>query len=281
MRFGWAAVIAVLVVAAIMFSLQDHLLWHPRPYLPVEVDSLPRPLEELAFRTAEGNQTAFYAPPLDRRPFPSELWILFAGNGSLALDWVALTSNDTDQGRAFLLIDYPGYGLCEGHPSPWSIARNVDGAMASLASRLGQPNQAVLKTALAARGPLGVIGHSMGAATALAFAASAPEVSRIVLVSPFTSLRAMARRTVGWPLCWLLRGNFDNLARLDDISRWAKRPRVLILHGDCDTLIPLDMGRMLAAAHPGFTRFECVHGASHDNIVAVSGARLLGAMSEP
>ena len=204
--------------------------------------------------------------------------MLFAGNGSLALDWADLAAADPDPGRAFLFVDYPGYGLCEGKPSPRSIAQNVDGALAVLARRIGYPGAAALTKALEARGVLGVMGHSMGAGAALAFAARTPEVSRIVLVSPFTSLRAMARLTVGWPLCWLLRGNFDNVARLDEIALRPVLPRVLILHGDHDTLIPQEMGRSLAGKHPDFTRFESVPGAGHDDIVAVSGARLQAAL---
>ena len=279
-RLGRVVLIAAVAVVGILLFFQDRLLWHPRFYEPGTVESFPRSLDALSFRTSEGNETAFYAPPRDHRPFPSALWVLFAGNGSLALDWVDLAASDSDPGRGFLFVDYPGYGRCEGKPSPGTIALNVDGAMTALARKLGQPGPEALCKTLAARGILGVMGHSMGTGAALDFAARTPEVSRIVLVSPFTSLRAMARRTVGWPLCWLVRGNFDNLGRLDELSRRAARPRVLILHGDRDTLIPLEMGRALAAAHPDFVRFESVPGAGHDDIVIASGPRLQKALDE-
>ena len=277
-RLGRAVIVAAVIVVLILFFFQGYLLWHPRTYPPGQVESFPRPLDALSFRTGEGNQTAFYAGPRDHRPFPAALWLLFAGNGSLALDWADLAAGDPDPGRAFLFVDYPGFGRCEGEPSPQSIAQNVDGALAVLAQKLGQPNTVTLLNALETRGMLGVMGHSMGAGTALAFAARTPEVSRIVLVSPFTSLRAMARLSVGWPLCWLLRGDFNNIARLDEIAHRAARPSILILHGDHDTLIPQYMGRLLAERHPDFTRFESVPGAGHDDIVAVSGARLQAAL---
>ncbi|MBA3963805.1 MAG: hypothetical protein H0X40_18155 [Chthoniobacterales bacterium] len=44
------------------------------------------------------------------RPVPARVWVLFCGNGSLALDWLPLARRDQNTGDAFLLIDYPGYG---------------------------------------------------------------------------------------------------------------------------------------------------------------------------
>ena len=77
-----------------------------------------------------------------------------------------------------------------------------------------------------------------------------------------------------------MRGNFDNLARLDDLAARAKPPRVLVLHGDHDTLIPPAMGRALAAAHPAFVHYETVVGATHDNVVARAFPRLLAALDQ-
>ena len=184
-------------------------------------------------------------------------------------------TGDADPRRAFLLVDYPGYGRCAGKPSPASIAENVDGAMTVLARRLGQPDAATLAQTLAANGRWAVAAHSMGTRAALEFAVKCPALSRVVLVAPFTSLRAMARGTVGWPLCWLLRGNFDNRARLDDLGARAVPPPVFILHGERDSLIPPAMGRALAAAHPGFVRFESVAGADHADVVEIARSRLL------
>ena len=273
-----AAGVAVLGVAA-LYVWQDRLIWHPRPYSRGEVESFPLPLAALAFHTAQGSQTAFYAPPRDGRALPSTLWVLFAGNGSLVLDWDDIIRGDTDRGHAFLLVDYPGYGRCEGQPSPASIRENAAGAMDALARRLGQADGPALARALTTGGGrLAVMGHSIGTGTALEFAARRPEVSRVVLVSPFTSLRDMARGVVGWPLCWLLRGNFDNRARLAELAARPLPPAVFIFHGDEDTMIPPTMGRVLAAAHPNCTRFESVAGGNHDDTAYRAGPALLAVL---
>ena len=275
-----AAGVVVLGVAA-LFTWQDRLIWHPRAYSGGEVELFPLPLTVLVFHTAQGSQTAFYAPPRDDRALPSTLWVLFAGNGSLVLDWDDIIRGDTDRGQAFLLVDYPGYGHCEGKPSPASIRENAAGAMDALARRVGQPDGPALAQALnRGGGRLAVMGHSIGTGVALEFAARHPEVSRVVLVSPFTSLRDMARGVVGWPLCWLLRGNFDNRARLDELAARPKPPAVWIFHGDEDTMIPPAMGRALAAGHPNCTHFELVAGGNHDDTAYRAGPALLAVLAD-
>ena len=275
-----AGVVVLGVVA--LYIWQDLLIWHPHPYLQGEVELFPLPLTALVFRTAQGTQTAFYTPPRDGRALPSTLWVLFAGNGSLALDWGDIIRRDTHPGQAFLFVDYPGYGRCEGKPSPASIRENATGAMDTLARRLGQPDgPALARTVAAGGGRLAVMGHSIGTGVTLEFAASRPEVSKVVLISPFTSLRDMARTVVGWPLCWLLRGNFDNRARLDELAARPTPPAVIIFHGDEDTLVPPAMGRALAAAHPDCTRFELVAGGSHDDTAYRAGPALLAVLAGP
>ena len=272
--------VIVLGIAALFFW-QGHLLWHPRPYARGEVENFSRPLVPLAFHTPQGSQTAFYASPRDRRTtLPAALWVLFAGNGSLALDWDDILRDDASPGNAFLLVDYPGFGRCEGKPSPASIRQNVDGALDTLAARLGQPDGAALLRAQAAEERrLRVMGQSMGTGAALEFAARVSGVSRLILISPYTSLRDASRGTVGWPLCWLLVGNFDNRARLDELAARSAPPPVLIFHGDEDTLVPQVMGRELAAAHPGMVRFVSVAGADHNDTAYLAKEQILAALA--
>ena len=49
------------------------------------------------------------------------VWVLFGGNAGLALDWLGLLTQVNSPGVGFLLIDYPGYGACEGSASPETI----------------------------------------------------------------------------------------------------------------------------------------------------------------
>jgi hypothetical protein len=47
----------------------------------------------------------------------------------------------TSQGNqtAFLLVDYPGYGICQGKPNPRTILENAEGALQTLLEWMGLP----------------------------------------------------------------------------------------------------------------------------------------------
>jgi hypothetical protein len=73
---------------------------------------------------------------------------------------------------------------------------------------------------------------------------------------------------------------YDNRARLSSLARRASPPRVVIAHGDHDTLIPDRMGKALAQVVPG-TRFLSVHGAGHNDAVLALPDALALALEPP
>ncbi len=197
--------------------------------------------------------------------------MVFPGNGS-RVDWVAFLDPARDPRAGYLLIDYPGYGDCQGSPSPAAIQASAEGAFACLAQALHtQPG--VLEE------NLNLLCHSIGCATGLNFAAGHP-VDRMILLAPFTSLRDMARRTVGWPLCWLLLHNYDNRARLGELAARPRPPRVMIFHGDHDQIVPVSMGRQLGSMIPRMITFHDVTGADHNTILSDARSQILAAMRD-
>jgi pimeloyl-ACP methyl ester carboxylesterase len=260
-----AAVVLVLVI------FQHQFIYHPRPYREPVASLLPPGARELLFTTAQGKQTAFYLPPLAGAA-PERLWVLFNGNGSLALDWLWLLDYRRPPRDGFLLVEFPGYDACEGSASPESIRASAAAAIRELAATTG-----VDADRPATR--LCAMGYSIGCGPALEFAATHP-VEKIVLSAPFTSLADVARLRVGWPLCLLLRQNFDNAARLDELARRSPPPRVDIFHGDRDIVVPQRMGAELARRHPEMIRFHPVPGAYHPDILAVASDEIAHAMAE-
>lgn len=265
--------IGVAGFTGILFFGQHKLIWLPRSYGPAYPLALPKHAVELNYSTSQGRQCAFYLPPAaDPSAMPGRVWVLFGGNGSLALDWTDFIAQDPERRDGFLLVDYPGYGRCQGSAEPASIEESSEKALAALENHLQmKPGELDPK--------LDVLGHSIGAAAALQFAVHHP-VRRVVLLSPFTSLRAMAQRTVGWPLCWLLRHNFDNRARLAELAARPSPPQVTIFHGTDDTLIPMKMGQSLAAMFPKITTFHAVPGATHDSIVGDAETQVFSVMND-
>ncbi|MCC6547676.1 alpha/beta fold hydrolase [Candidatus Sumerlaeota bacterium] len=228
-----------LVAAGYLLLIQDRMLYHPVPYEDMEGMLRDKSIRQVRYRTAQGAQTAFYFPPVDDpERAPDRLCLTFTGNAGRVLDWIELVDQFPDRRAGFLMMDYPGYGACEGKPSVPAIMESNDAAIAELADRLGTtPGQLEQH--------LSVVGHSMGAAMALEFART-HRVEHVVLISPFTSLRAMARIRVGPAFVWLLRHDLDNAARLSELSRLSPRPRVLIVHGQNDETVPVRMARDLA-----------------------------------
>lgn len=173
---------------------------------------------------------------------------------SLALEWLHFVQTDANESDAFLLVDYPGYGWSEGYASLVTNRAAVDGALDALEKHLRDETHQIA-------GRLNVIGHSFGAAAALDFA-SRHRVQRVVLIAPFTSLQEEGAVRFGF-LSHLLIENYDNRARLDELGKLTDPPRVAIFHGTSDDIIPVQMGRDLAATHATFVQFFPLENADH------------------
>ena len=270
-----SAIIGVAAFTGLLFIFQEKMIWFPRPYGAAYKMEVPKNAAELRYTTSQGEQCAFYIPPHGASPMsstgPERVWVCFCGNGSLALDWTDFINGDPDKHDGFLLVDYPGYGNCKGKPTPACIDESADQAVAALAARLDM-KPAELESRLC------TLGHSIGAGIALRFA-TRHAVQQLIVFAPFTSLRDMARRQVGWPLCWMLRHNIDNRASMRAIAARATPPRVTIFHGADDQFIPPEMGSELASMFPKIATFHKVTDAGHDTIVYAAASQAYEVMN--
>lgn len=181
---------------------------------------------------------------------PGLLW--FYGNGeNIARIWPVLREFQPP-GVALLVIDYPGYGGSEGRATEPAIYKAAEAAFVALA---GRPE---------IRGVY-VYGRSLGSAVAAHTAASLPAVG-LILESPFTSATDMARLHYGLVPRALLHLKLDNATTI----RRVHCP-VLIFHGTADRLVPIAMGRRVAAAAPGPVEFVPIPGAGHNDTYDVGG----------
>ena len=109
------------------------------------------------------------------------------------------------------------------------------------------------------------IGHSLGSAVAIDFAAR-HRVQRVVAISPFTTLREEAAR-IGGPLSRLLIENYDNRSGIAEIHKRNPEAKIAIFHGTKDEVIPVRMGHELAQKFP-FIDFFPVEGADHVSVLS-------------
>jgi pimeloyl-ACP methyl ester carboxylesterase len=266
--------VAIVIFTPVIFLLgcQSKLIYYPNPYR-AEHETLLREAKgaRVRFTTSQGAQTAFYIPPRITTPgLPQTIWLCFCGNGSLALDWLHFTAAWDDH-FAYLLVDYPSYGDCAGKPTPGRIRESGKAAFAALIRHLGTTQQELQpRTA--------VLGHSLGCAAAL-MAADELDLRRGMLISPFTSMTDMGRIVLGWPLCYLNLHRFDNRQTLRHIAS-REDARVVIFHGAEDEVIPVRMGRELAAAQPQMVTFHEIPNAHHNDILSLVKDRIGRAMTE-
>ena len=152
-------------------------------------------------------------------------------------------------------FNYRGYGLSEGRPSEAALTEDALVVHDRLAAREDvDPDRIV------------AFGRSLGSGVAVQLAAARP-VRGVVLVSPFDSLRSMARRHYPFlPTSLLLRHPFDSLARAPAIEA-----PLLVLAGDRDRIVPPARSRRLFDAWRGPKRWVLLSGADHNGIHAHPG----------
>lgn len=247
----------------LLMSCQSKLIYFPRPYgaevtAKWSAETRGKPIE---FATSQGRQRAFLQGDLKS---PRNLWIVCGGNGTVALDWSEWLQKHAPPEDAFLLVDFPGYGDCEGYPSPARIRESLRAAVPLATQALGwtDPNPAQLR----------FFGHSLGAAACL-ISATEFKIQRGVLLTPFTSTMDMANVVVGLPVGFLVTHRFDNEARLAELA--ARGPgEVIILHGSDDESIPVTMGRKLADQRKDVVHYIEIPGARHNTIQEQNAADL-------
>jgi uncharacterized protein len=216
--------------------------------------------ERLTLRAADGQAvTALWFPPVARG---ARVVACFHGNGETADDDIPLARDMVQRGLGALLVEYRGYGgSAGGTPTEEGLYLDAEAALDEAARRgFGSDRVALWGTSLGTGVAAEMARRGRGA--------------RLVLVSPFTSLRDAASRTVRWlPMSLVLPDRYDTLAKAESI-----RAPTLIVHGDRDEVVPFDMGETLGRAIAG-ARFMRVPGAMHGDIYMRGGPALMDAIA--
>ena len=155
--------------------------------------------------------------------------LYFGGNGE------SIERNVSDFGhwfpdRSVYLLAYRGYGASDGTPSEAAIFADALGEFDQVQAQ--HPNQ-----------PISVIGRSLGSGVASYLASQRP-VAKLVLVTPFDSITAVAESMYPWlPVRWLSK---DHYASTSYIAHYTNP--VLILRAGNDEVIPAaDTDRLILA----------------------------------
>lgn len=148
------------------------------------------------------------------------LLIYFGGNAEEVSHMAGTVSHFPEW--SLLAVNYRGYGGNGGEPSERALFADALAVYDWAATRADVlPNQIV------------AMGRSLGSGVAV-FLASQRSLSRVVLVTPFDSLRAVAQHHYPYmPVSLLLKHPFDSLAHAERISS-----PILIIAARRDTIVP-------------------------------------------
>ncbi len=248
-------------------SCNSTLFYMPGKYDPQTVlliRSIPR-IAEIEYDTSDGHQVSFYlSPEIEPNKPPDRLWMLFGGINALAFGWYEYFREIPDKRCGLFFFEYPGYGLCEGIPREEKILKASLAAFDALSVHLNCPGGAIEQN-------LGLLGHSLGTATMMQFAAHV-HARRLVLISPMTSLSDQTVEMYGAIGGTLLNiidpEHYDNRTRLQEIIRHDRPPQITIIHGRKDTLIPVRMGRELAAMAGDLATYYEIPDKNHSDFIS-------------
>jgi uncharacterized protein len=262
MALVWGIPALYIVLCVVLWIMQERITFPaPRSPLPDPVRTLGYG-EQIELRTHDGTRlVGWYIPAVEgagrgggarAAKSPGLLW--FYGNGeTIGAIWPVIRDfRPVD--AALLVVDYPGYGASEGRTSEAGIYEAGDLAYSALMSRPDVDPQRIY-----------VYGRSLGSAVATHVAAT-HDVAGLILESPFTSARGMAARHYGIFPRFLVRLELDNTGRMPHIHCPA-----LVFHGTADMLVPMKMGREVAAAAGGPVEFVMIEGAGHNDTYDLGG----------
>jgi fermentation-respiration switch protein FrsA (DUF1100 family) len=236
-----------------MSLLDQFFVYHPDPWQ--EQDWKARsglPLEDVWFQSSDGTKLfGWYV----EQAATSAVVLWCHGNAGNIINRLENLRELYRLGLSVFLFDYRGYGRSHGSPSEEGLYRDALGAYDYLTrTRLIRPERIVL------------FGRSLGAAVA-AEVASQKLAAGLILESAFPSIEAVARfHYGGLPVHWLLGAEFRLIDRLPQLSL----PK-LIVHGDQDEIIPLELGRQVFEAAKPPKSFYVIKGADHNTTYYVGG----------
>jgi dipeptidyl aminopeptidase/acylaminoacyl peptidase len=241
------AVVAYAAVAALVWLLQERLLFYPTPVSVAPVAPAGWRLEAFEQVAADGTRLAgvLLLPP---RAQP-RLVVYFGGNAE-EVTASAMHAAQTYGERAVLLLNYRGYGASLGRPGERELIADALEVIDKVRARTDVDSSRIA-----------VHGRSLGSGVAVQVAAARP-VCAVVLSTPFSSALSVAQDLYWWlPVRLLMRHPFDSLARAPRIQAPA-----LFLVGSEDTLIRPAQSWRLADAWGGPVERRTFTGFGHNDI---------------
>lgn len=241
----WLIGVYVFLCAAAYFGNRV-FMYHPDPTRVAPAEAGLQQVEEIELKTPDGETlVAWYSKAKPGKPTV----LYFHGNAANAANRADKFDTMRSQGAGVFYLNNRGYGGSTGKPTE---ADNVADAGTAYAYLRGQ--------GIAAK-DIVLYGESLGSGQATQLAAK-EDVGAVILEAPLTSTVDVGRRTYFFlPLGLLLTDTFANTVHVKNV----KAP-LLVLHGEQDGVIPVQMGKDVYAAANQPKQLELFPQATHADL---------------
>ncbi len=234
--------------------LDQFFVYHPEPWQDREWARLSGlPLQDVWFESADGVRLfGWYVEAAADRPVL--LWC--HGNAGTIINRLDNLRLLYQMGLSVFLFDYRGYGKSQSiRPSEQGLYEDAYGAYDYLVRTRKVRSERLL-----------LFGRSLGASVAAELASQRPATG-LILESSFPSVEAVAKMHYGGlPVHWFLGAEHRLIDRLPHLSL----PK-LIIHGDKDDIIPIELGRQVFDAAKPPKEWYVIQGAGHNDTYVVGG----------
>ena len=239
--------IACYVVAIAAMYVCQRMLMYPAPQTirVAPADAGFPEAEEVTVDTRDGEKAIlWHVPPKSGKP----VILFFHGNGEVLAWRVPRFRAIVADGTGLVALSFRGYGGSTGSPTEPGLLNDGLAAYQFTASRY--PADRIVPW-----------GYSLGSGVAVAIAATQP-VGKLILEAPYTSTVDVAAAAFPFmPVRWLMRDRFRSDERIA-----ALRAPLLVMHGENDSVISIQLGRRLYDLAPVRKRFVSFPLGTHINL---------------
>ena len=244
------AIAIYFLLVLLVYFIQENLLFMPRDITEERAEEIENEypeVEEVELTTPDGIKLHGWLTDYSEGE-ENPLLIYFGGNAE-EVSWL-LEESERFRDYSLLLINYRGYGLSEGSPSEENLFNDAVYIYDYFADLDFVDEEQIM-----------LIGRSLGTGVAVHLAAQR-EVSDLVLVSPYDSIKSLAKDIFPYlPVELMLKHEFASVMRLEQIDSPA-----LFLVAENDEIVPKDNSRKLYQKWPVDKEFEIINNRSHNDI---------------
>ena len=230
LKFFSFFLIMYLIYAGIIFIFQRKLIYPVhniiKPFFKTDTS-----IQKNVISFADQKAETWFLPAYSAKGEKTPLLFIAHGNACLIDHWQEMLEKPRKMGFSAFLVEYPGYGRSLGKPTQQNITTAFIKAFDVI-----KENPEIDKTKII------FIGRSLGSGVICSLARE-HEPSALILISPFTSIKAFAHKF--FLPEFLVLDPYDNLSFLKNF----KGP-LMVVHGKSDQVIPFSHSQELLRIRP-------------------------------